>query len=78
MSVEKALGLGLAGNEISKKITGRDDVSAGRTVVAAGAGATLGAVAAGALVVSGVVAAPVTIPLAVGAAIVSGIASLFD
>lgn len=82
MSIDKAIAAGLAGNEVSKKITGSDEVSTGRTVVATGAGATFGAVTAGAITVGatamGLAAAPVTVPLAVGGAIVGGIASLFD
>lgn len=78
MSVEKAVSLGIAGNEISKKITGTSGVSAGRSAVATAAGATLGASAAGALVVTGFISAPVTVPLAVAAGTVSFIASLFD
>lgn len=82
MSVYKCVGLGLRGNELSKTITGTSEVSAGRTVVAAGSGAALGGAAAGAVTVGaaamGVAAAPVTVPLAVGSAVVAGICSLFD
>lgn len=82
MSIQKAFTIGLTGNELSKQITGTDDVSTGRTLVATGAGAALGATAAGAITVGaaavGVATAPIVIPLAVGAAVVSCIASLFD
>ena len=82
MGIDKALQAGLAGNEISKKITGTSEVSAGRTAVATGAGATCGAVTAGAVTIGattlGIASAPVMVPLAVGGAIVGGIASLFD
>lgn len=87
MSIPQAVGLGLAGNKLSKTITGSTDVSLGRTAVAVGSGAALGATAAGTLAVGAtavgatalsVAAAPVVIPLAVGSAIVAGIASLFD
>ena len=82
MSVNKAVSIGLAGNELSKKITGTDEASVGRTVVAAGSGALLGGVVGGGVaagtVVLGVATAPVTVPLAVGSAIIAGIASLFD
>jgi hypothetical protein len=79
MSIEKAVGIGLAGNEISKKITGTDEVSAGRTTVAVGSGAVIGAVAAGTItVVGGVAAAPITVPLAIAGGVIAGIASLFD
>ena len=80
--LDKAVGIGLAGNEISKKVTGTDEVSAERTAVAVGSGAALGAVAAGTVAVGaaaiGVATAPVTVPLAVAGAVVAGIASLFD
>jgi len=82
MTIPQAVAVGLAGNEISKKITGTDEVSAGRTAVAVGSGAALGAVAAGAVTVGaaavGIAAAPVTVPLAVAGAVIAGIASLFD
>ncbi|MBN4060553.1 hypothetical protein JYT78_00630 [bacterium AH-315-I20] len=82
MSIEKAVVIGLAGNEVSKKITGSDECSVGRSVVAVGSGAAIGAVAGGTLVVGaglvGLASAPVVVPLAIGGAIVSGIASLFD
>lgn len=81
MSVKEAVTIGLAGNEISKEITGTDEVSAGRTTVAVGAGAVLGGAAGGAIAVGaalGVAAAPVAVPLAVAGAICAGIVSLFD
>lgn len=82
MTIEKAVQAGLAGNNISKVVTGTDEVSAGRTVVATGAGAACGAATGGAIAVGatalGIAAAPVAVPLAVGGAIIAGIASLFD
>lgn len=82
MTIEKALAIGAAGNEISKKITGTDEVSAGRTVVAAGSGAALGAAAAGTVAVGaaaiGVATAPITVPLAAAGALIAGVMSLFD
>lgn len=82
MSIEKAITVGLVGNEISKQVTGTSEVSAGRTTVAVGAGAATGAVAAGAITIGaaalGVAAAPIAIPLAVAGGIIAGIASLFD
>jgi len=83
MSIEKAVAIGLAGNEISKKITGTDEVSAGRTTVAVGYGAVLGAAAAetiavGAAFLVGGATAPVTVPLAIAGGVIAGIASLFD
>ena len=78
-NAEKAFGIGLTANELSQKITGTSEVSATRTTVATCTGATIGAAAAGALIVTtGVVAAPITVSLAEGSAIVAGIASLFD
>lgn len=74
--------MGLAGNELSKKITGTDEVSAGRTAVATGSGAAIGAVAAGTITVGaaavGIAVAPIAIPLAVAGGFIAGIASLFD
>lgn len=77
MPIKKAVALGVVGNEISKEITGTSEVSAGRTVVATGSGAALGAAAAGTLVVVGAATAPITVPLAVATGAVSFIASLF-
>lgn len=82
MSIPQATIIGMAGNEMSKKITGTNEVSLGRSAVAVGSGAALGAAAAGTITVGavalGVAAAPIAIPLAVGGAIVAGIASWFD
>ena len=78
MSIEKAVGLGVIGNELSKQITGSSEVSVGRSVVATGCGAAAGAAAAGGLMVAGFVSAPVTVPLAVAAGAVSLVCSLFD
>ncbi|HDR9166007.1 TPA: hypothetical protein QDB28_006494 [Burkholderia vietnamiensis] len=82
MTIEKAVSVGLLGNEISKKVTGTDEVSVGRTAVATGSGAALGAVAAGTIAVGatalGVASAPITVPLAVAGGLIAGIASLFD
>ena len=78
MSFHKAVSLGLLGNEMSREIAGTREVSAGRTVVATGVGAALGTAASGALVVAGVAAAPVMVPLAVATGVVSFVASLFD
>ncbi|MEI8209359.1 MAG: hypothetical protein WCG16_09155 [Methylococcales bacterium] len=83
MTIEKALLAGKAGNELSKKITGTSEVSAGRTAVAVGAGALTGSVMGGAIAISvttvgATVAAPVVIPLAVASAVFAGVCSLFD
>jgi len=79
--VMQAVSVGLVGNEISKKIAGTDEVSAGRTAVAVGSGAAVGAVAAGTITVGavalGVAAAPIMVPLAAAGAVIAGIASLF-
>ena len=78
MSINQAFNLGIQGNTLSKTLTGTSEVSAGRTALATGSGAALGAAAATGLAVAGVAAAPVTVPLAVAAGAVSFIASLFD
>jgi len=78
MTIDKAVLIGLAGNEISKKIAGTDEASIGRTILATASGGVVGAAAAGTLVVSSLAAAPVTIPLAMCGAVIAGIASLFD
>jgi len=82
MSIDKCVALGMTGNKISKEIAGTSEVSVGRTAVATSAGAVAGGVAGGAVVIGttalGVATAPVVVPLAVGSAVVAGIASLFD
>lgn len=87
MSIEKAVTLGLEGEKISRVITGSSDVSVGRSAIATGTGAALGATATGALVVGAeavgatalsTAAAPVVVPVAVAAGVVSFIASRFD
>lgn len=82
MTIPQAVGLGIAGDKISKKITGTTEVSVGRSAVAVGAGTMLGAAAAGTVTVAaaavGVAAAPIAIPLAVASGVIAGIASFFD
>lgn len=79
MNIKNATTLGLAGNEISKSITGSSDASPSRTAIATSSGVILGACASGAVTITvGAVSAPVTIPLAVASGIVAGVASLFD
>ena len=79
MTINKAVTLGLTGNELSKTITGSSDACVSRSVVATSSGAVIGACASGAVTVAlGVTSAPVTIPLAVASGLVAGIASLFD
>ena len=78
MTIPQAVGLGVAGDKLGKKIAG-DEVSVGRTVTSTAIGAGLGAAAAGGLAVAGVAAAaPVVVPLAVAAGAVSFVKSLFD
>ncbi|PAT36468.1 hypothetical protein [Vandammella animalimorsus] len=87
MAIEKAVFIGLAGEKLSRTITGTKEVSAGRSVVAAGSGALLGATATGSVVVAAsaigagalaTAAAPVVVPVAAVAGAVSFIRSLWD
>ena len=83
MSLDKAIGIGIAGNEASKVLTSSDEVSAGRSFVATGAGATIGAITAGTVTVGAAAAgfaisAPIVVPLAVAGGICACIASWFD
>lgn len=82
MTVPQAIGLGVVGNELSKKIVGSSEVSVGRTVVATGTGVAIGAAASGVLVVAGaaagIAAAPIVVPLAIATGVVSFVASWFD
>lgn len=87
MDLLKTVQLGNTANTISKVITGTDEVTPGRTVVATGTGALLGTVAVEGVVLTAstlgftavaAAAAPIAIPLAVGVAIFAGIRSLFD
>ena len=82
MTVPQAIGFGLVGNELSKKIVGSSETSIGRTAVATGTGVAVGAAASGALVITGaavgIAAAPIVVPLAIATGVVSFVASLFD
>lgn len=78
MSVHKAIACGMAGNELSKQITGTTEVTPGRTAVATTSGAVLGAVVSGGAIGLGVVAGPVLMPLTLASGLVAGIASLYD
>lgn len=78
MSLDKAIAIGLASNELSKKLTGTDEVCATRSAVAVGAGVATGAMVGGCVVGLSLVAAPVTLPLAIGAGFCAGVASLFE
>ena len=78
MTIPQAISIGVAGDELGKKIAG-DQVSVGRTVTSTAIGAGLGAAAAGSLAVAGVAAAaPIVVPLAIAAGAVSFVKSLFD
>lgn len=79
MSINKAVGFGLAGNELSKRVTGTSRVCVGRTAVATGLGAAFGgAITVAGATAAGIAAAPIVIPLSVASASVAFIASLFD
>lgn len=78
MTMNKALTCGVAGNEISKSITGTSEVSTSRTVVATGSGAAVGALVSSTAVISLGISAPVTVPLAIASGVIAGITSLFD
>ncbi len=78
MSIEKAVTIGVSSNELSKQITGTEESTPSRTVVAVGTGTAAGAIVSGALVITSVASAPVTVPLAIASGICAGIASLFD
>ena len=79
MTIAQAVTAGLAGEKLSRTITGTDEVSAGRTAVATGSGVLLGGVATGAVAVGlGVAAAPVVIPVAVVSGLIAGIRSFWE
>lgn len=78
MTINKAITCGIAGNEISKSITGTSETSASRTVVATGSGAAVGALVSTSAIVALGVTAPVAVPLTVASGVIAGIASLFD
>lgn len=87
MTIVQAVTTGLAGEKLSRTITGTSEVSAGRSAVATGSGALLGGVTTGAVAVGAsavgltalaAAAAPVAIPVAVVSGLVAGIRSLFD
>ncbi len=87
MSYLNVVTAGLAGEKLSRTITGTAEISAGRSTVATGAGAVLGAVsssavAAGATAVGATtlaaLAGPAVLPVAIAAGAVGLIRSLFD
>lgn len=87
MGIPHAITAGLAGEKLSRTLTGSNAVSAGRSAVAAGSGALLGSFATGAVAVGAstlgfttlaTFAAPVVVPVAVVAGAVGFIRSLWD
>ena len=87
MAFFQAVTTGLAGEKLSRTITGTSEVSAGRSLVATGSGALIGGVATGSVVVAastvGLTAlvattAPLVIPVAVVAGVFSLVRSLWD
>ncbi|MCB1975236.1 MAG: hypothetical protein KDE65_12495 [Burkholderiaceae bacterium] len=87
MTIFQAVTAGLAGEKLSRTITGTSEVSAGRSAVATGSGALMGGVAASTVTVAAstvgftalaAATAPVTVPLAVAAGAVALIRSLWD
>lgn len=85
--IDKSLPAGLAGEKLSRVITGTCEVSAGRSAIATGAGAGLGYLAATGTVIglkavgltaAATVAAPVLIPVTVLAGGIALVRSLFD
>ena len=84
---DKAISAGIAGDKLSRTITGTDEVSVGRSTVAVGAGGMLGAAATGAVTVGAgalgatalaTAAAPIVIPVTLASAAIAGLCSLFE
>ena len=87
MTIAQAVTAGLAGEKLSRTLTGTDEVSAGRTAVATGSGVLLGGVATGAaasgaaalgLTALAAAAAPAALTVAVGAGVIAGIRSFWE
>lgn len=84
MTLPQAIAFGTAGDKLSRKITGTNEVSVTRSTIATGAGAALGAgalsVGAGAVGLTAVatVAAPVAVPVAIVAGGIGLLCSLFE
>ncbi|MFL9895638.1 hypothetical protein [Paraburkholderia sp. RL17-381-BIF-C] len=85
--IDKALPAGLAGEKLSRTITGTDEVSARRSAIAAGSGAGLGYLTASGMAIgleavglatAATVAAPAIVPVALVAGGIALIRSLFD
>lgn len=85
--IDKALPAGLAGEKLSRTITGTNKVSRGRSAIAGGSGAGLGFLAASGaaiglevvgLTAAATVATPAIVPVAILAGGIALIRSLFD
>lgn len=85
--IEKALPAGLAGEKLSRTITGTNEISTRRSAIAAGSGAGLGYLAASGAAIGlevvglttvATVAAPAIVPVAVLAGGIALVRSLFD
>ena len=87
MTLPQAIAFGTAGDKLSRKSPGTNEVSVTRSTIATGAGAALGAAGAGALSVGAgavgltavaTVAAPVAVPVAIVAGGIGLLCSLFE
>ncbi len=79
MAIANIVSAGLAGEKFSRTITGTDSVCTGRSVVATGAGAVLGAASIGLLGLGAAsVATTVAAPVVVLSGAVALVRSLFD
>jgi hypothetical protein len=85
--IDKALPAGLAGEKLSRTMTGTNEVSVGRSAIATGTGAGLGYLAASGAAIGleavglsavAAVAAPVVMPVVLLAGGVALVRSLFD
>lgn len=85
--IDKALPAGLLGEKLSRTITGTNEVSSGRSAIAAGTGAGLGYLTATGTVIgleavglagAATVAAPVVIPIVILAGGIALLRSLFE
>lgn len=85
--IDKALPAGLAGEKLSRIITGTSEVSTGRSAIATGSGGGLGYIVASGAVIglkavgfttAATVAAPVIGPVALLAGCISLVRSLFN
>jgi len=85
--IDKSLLAGLAGEKLSRTITGTSEVSTGRSAIATGSGAGLGYLAASGaaigleavgLTAAATLAAPAIVPVAILAGAIALLRSLFD